>query len=309
MDPIERWQYKLSLGLKVRNSAGTAFQDFFSTIMEKVHSNDFVRVRPFGSLGDKGCDGYLTSTGQVFQCFGKVDDAAVKVATLVEKIDSDYKLAAKHLQSIMKEWHFCHNLVNGLPIEAITTIEQMKLENPEHKFGVIGPAGLEAFVFMLEPADLLELLGPAATSVDTQNLRMEIVRDLVDMLMIGVTSPPPTSSAIAPVPTDKLEFNKLPHHWCGLITAASRNGSYVREYFDRHPAPEMGDAIATVFKDAYRELALEGLLPGTIMDCLYERITGIGSVSTERQVAAQTLLAYLFDACDIFEDHPSKVSA
>jgi hypothetical protein len=45
------------------------------------------------------------------------------------------------------------------------------------------------------------------------------------------------------------------------------------------------------------------------MRSLYEGITGVGSVSPERQVAAQALLAYLFEACDIFEDHPSKVNA
>jgi hypothetical protein len=45
------------------------------------------------------------------------------------------------------------------------------------------------------------------------------------------------------------------------------------------------------------------------MDALYEQITGVGSVSVQRQVAAQALLAYLFDACDIFEDHPSKVAS
>jgi len=32
-------------------------------------------------------------------------------------------------------------------------------------------------------------------------------------------------------------------------------------------------------------------------------------VTTVRQVAAQALLAYLFDACEIFEDHADKVGA
>jgi hypothetical protein len=188
----------LSFELKVRNSSGTAFQDFFSTVMEKVHTNDFVRVRPFGSLGDKGCDGYLASSGQVFQCFGKLDNAAVNVTSLVHKLDSDYNLAATHLQSIMKEWHFGHNLVNGLPVAVVLKIENMKIDYPKHKFGLIGPAGLEERVFKLSPADLLELLGPAATAADTRNLRMEDVRDLVDSLMSGITSPPSNRRNITP---------------------------------------------------------------------------------------------------------------
>ena len=109
MQPIERWQYKLSLDTKIRNAHGTAFQDFFSTVMEKVHRDDFVRVRPFGTLGDKGCDGYLISTGQVFQCYGKLEDASPNAAAIVKKLGDDYALAAAHLTAIMKEWHFAHN--------------------------------------------------------------------------------------------------------------------------------------------------------------------------------------------------------
>jgi len=60
--------------------------------MEKVHGNDFVRVRPFGTLGDKGCDGYLASNGQVFQCFGKLEDAAPNSAAIVQKLKDDYAL-------------------------------------------------------------------------------------------------------------------------------------------------------------------------------------------------------------------------
>ena len=30
---------------------GTAFQDFFSTVMEKLHGDDFIRVRPLGRMG------------------------------------------------------------------------------------------------------------------------------------------------------------------------------------------------------------------------------------------------------------------
>jgi hypothetical protein len=42
---------------------------------------------------------------------------------------------------------------------------------------------------------------------------------------------------------------------------------------------------------------------------LYEMVTGIGSVTPARQVAAQAILAFLFESCDIFEDQPSKVGS
>jgi hypothetical protein len=307
MEPVARWNYKLSLELKIRNAFGTAFQDFFSTVMERLHGNDFVRVRPFGSLGDKGCDGYLSSNGQVFQCYGKLEDAPTNVTTIVNKLGDDYRLAVLHLKEIMKEWHFAHNLVNGLPIEAVLEIERMKTAFSDHRFGVIGPAGLEERVFRLNERHLFEVLGPAATAEDTRNLRMGDVRDLVEALMTSIDSGPVANIDVRPVPRDKLDFNKLPQHWCGLVAAASQNAPYVKQYFEQHPEPEIGERLAKAFSQRYTALKQEHLSPGAIMDRLYEQITGIGSVSAHRQVAAQALLGYLFDSCDIFEDQAPGV--
>jgi hypothetical protein len=308
MEPHQRWQYKLSLDLKIRNAYGTAFQDFFSTVMEKLHGDDFVRVRPWGSLGDKGCDGYLSSNGQVFQCYGKLEDAPVNSASIVEKLGDDYSLAARNLTAIMKEWHFAHNLVNGLPTDAVLKIQEMRTTFPDHQFGVVGPAGLEERVFKLSEHHLLELLGPVATAEDSRNLRMDEVRDLVDAVMNSIDAGVTAVGEIRPVPRDKLVFNNLPLHWSGLIAAASQNAPHVKQYFDRHPKPETGEMLAKVFAERYTALKQESVPPGVIMDQLYEQVTGMGSVSAQRQVAAQALLAYLFDACEIFEDHPSKVA-
>jgi hypothetical protein len=305
MEALQRWQYKLSLDLKIRSSYGTAFQDLFSTVMEKLHTDDFIRVRPFGTLGDKGCDGYLSSNGHVFQCYGKLEDSPPNVATIVKKLEDDYQLALGHLKDIMKEWHFSHNLVNGLPTDAVLKIEEMKKAYPKHKFGTLGPAGLEERVFKLEEHHLIELLGPAATAEDSRNLRMEEVRDLVDSLMASIDTGEVMHQDVRPVPRDKLTFNQLPQHWCGLIIAASENGPYVKKYFEQHPDPEIGENLAKVFSERYRELKQQNLEPGTIMDNLYEQITGVGRVTAQRQVAAQALLGYLFDSCDIFEDKPA----
>ena len=58
MTPQQRYWWRVALELKLRKCSGDAFQEFFSTVMLKVHGSDFVRLRPFGVLGDKGCDGY-----------------------------------------------------------------------------------------------------------------------------------------------------------------------------------------------------------------------------------------------------------
>jgi hypothetical protein len=308
MQPIQRWQYRLAFDLKVRNAYGVAFQDFFSTVMELVHGADFIRVRSFGSLGDKGCDGYRSSNGQVFQCYGKLADASPSSAAIVKKIDDDYGLAGTHLGVTMKEWHFAHNLVSGLPVEAVQKLEQLKMAGA-HIVGAIGPTALGNWVLELSEAELSAMLGPAATAEDSRNLRLEEVRQLVDSLIASLESDAPSTSEVKPVPFDKLAFNKLPQHWMQLLSSASANGPYVRQYFEQHPNVETGTLVARQFSDRYKALKQEGLDAGAILDALYEQITGMGAVTAVRQVAAQAILAYLFDACDIFEDHPDKVEA
>lgn len=306
MQPIQRWQYRVTFDLRVRNAYGVAFQDFFSTIMEARYGSDFIKVRPFGSLGDKGCDGYRSTGGLVFQCYGKLEDAAPKAATIAKKIDDDYQLAVGHLGTIMKEWHFAHNLVSGLPIEAVQKVEELK-QASSHAVGVFGPTSLWTIVDELDETSLFDLLGPAATAEDTQNLKLEEVRRLTDSLMASISTGTVLNGPVKPVPSDKLTFNQLPGHWVQLLTMASSNGPFIQEYFEKNSDVELGAKIAHAFSSRYLALKQEALKPGQIMEALYEQTTGIGSVSTVRQVAAQALLAYLFDACEIFEEHTDKV--
>ena len=68
MTSEQRFAWQTALELKLRRVSGVAFQDFFADVMTRAHGDDFIATRPRGQLGDKGCDGYLTSCGRVFAC-------------------------------------------------------------------------------------------------------------------------------------------------------------------------------------------------------------------------------------------------
>ena len=308
MTPVQRYWWRIALELKLRKCNGDAFQDFFSSVMGKVHGTDFVRVRPYGRRGDKGCDGYLKSSGQVFQCYGALNSDGSKVDYLIGKMDEDFSKANKSLTSIMKEWHMVHNLVEGLPVDAIEELKKLEDANAGYKFGFIGLEGFEERIFSLDPADIEDLLGIAATNRDAQNLQIEELRGLIADVATAAEEVPIDMGKIQPVPLDKLELNKLPGHWYSLIAGGWQNAHHVTAYLDDHYDPQTGERIAQEFRVHYQYLKSQHLRPGQIMSSLYERVTGIGSVPPARQVAAQALLAYLFEKCDIFEDDPNKVT-
>ena len=305
MQMTQEYWWKISLRLKLRQSSGDHFQDFFSGIMEKLHGSDFVRVRSFGAAGDKGCDGYLQSSGRLFQCYGAVNGDKSKVQYLIRKMSTDFRTAKTELGAIMKEWHMVHNLIDGLPIKAIETLEQLKRDNGGIGFGFVGLEGFEERIEALTIGQKTELLGPAATNQDAQDLQVQELKFLVDALVRATEDVAQPSTEVSPVPADKLEANELPNYWTSLILNGWRSAHVVASYFDRHHDPLLGERIARLFRDRYRYLKSQNLTPATIMDGLYEYVTGVGSVLPARQVAAQALLAHLFESCDILENSTS----
>ncbi|OGU20470.1 MAG: hypothetical protein A2580_15380 [Hydrogenophilales bacterium RIFOXYD1_FULL_62_11] len=315
MEPIEsisveqRYWWRIALELRLRKCNGDAFQEFFSTVMAQLHGDDFVRVRPFGALGDKGCDGYLVSNGQLFACYGAVAGELKQVAKLTKKMTDDYGKANAKLNSIMREWHMVHNLIEGMPVEAILTLKVLEDSDKKRKFGFIGIEGFEERVFKLNPYQIAMLLGPAASESDSQNLDAATLRSLVQELATEADAIDFNLLDLRPVPPDKLVYNDLPNHWKHLITGGWKNAHLVGAYFDRHHDPLTGERAAKLFRDRYSYLNAQHLQPGDIMASLYELVTGIGSVQPQQQVAAQALLAFLFENCDIFKRDPAMLSS
>jgi ABC-3C protein len=300
----QRSWWRIALELKLRKCSGESFQDFFSDVMGKLHGSDFVRVRAFGRRGDKGCDGYLQNSGQVFACYGALNGALSRVSYLVAKMGEDFSKASIAIPSIMKEWHMVHNLVDGLPIEAVEKLKALREADKKRKFGFIGLEGFEERVFALDPDKIQELLGIAANSWDAQNLQPAELRDLITGIAAAADAVQADVTAIRPVPPEKLAFNNLPGHWRWLIAGGWQNAYLVSGYIGQHIDPMIGERVADVFRARYRYLKDQHLAPGAIMSGLYEMVAGVGAVSPQRQVAIQALLAFLFESCDIFEGQP-----
>lgn len=299
----QRNWWRIALELRLRQSHGDAFQDFFSVVMGQLHGSDFIRVRAYGNLGDKGCDGYLQTTGQLFQCYGALNGETNKVSTLTKKIRDDFATAKAKLGSIMKEWYMVLNLVDGVPVEAVETLEILKTQNPGIKIGLIGKEGFEERVFDLSAERIAALLGPSATPVEAKALDIAVLRRLVDDLALSAATPPDTVD-INLVPVGKLNHNGLPMHWQMFIRSGWANAPIVASYFSRHPDPLKGDKVGTLLTQKYKSLKMQNLKPGTIMTALLEIVTGQGSVPPQNQVVAQALLTHFFESCDIFEREP-----
>jgi hypothetical protein len=303
MDSIKEYWWRVGLELRLRQHSGDAFQDLFGRIMQARHGDDYVRVRPFGQRGDKGCDGYLASCGRVYQCYGAVNGEGGKVAYLVGKMEEDFAKAHDALIDIMKEWRMVHNLVDGLPVEAVQALNAIQASHPSIPCGFVGLESIGTILFDLDEPNIEALIGPAATFADEQNFQAAELKGLVSAILQAVDDAPvPSLAEIKEVSAAKLAHNALPQHWAQFISAGWQNAHHVSAYFARHPDPLTGERVAQRFRERYAYLRAQGLKAPPIMAALYEMIVGKGIVPVERMIAAQALLAHLFESCDILED-------
>src|SRR5262245_55230856 len=87
IDPIARAFFELHFELAFLKRKADEFQDFFSSIMEKRYPADFVRVKPWGNVGDKKNDGYLKSRRMLFQSYAP---NSMEAAKAIAKIEEDF---------------------------------------------------------------------------------------------------------------------------------------------------------------------------------------------------------------------------
>lgn len=106
---------------------GDAFQRLFEKVMQQVEPT-FVRVRPYGNIGDRKNDGMLLDdeAGVVYQVYSPDE---LKQSETKKKIEEDLAGAAKHWsEKGLRKWVFVYNVRRGLPpdIPAVL-VDQAKL--------------------------------------------------------------------------------------------------------------------------------------------------------------------------------------
>lgn len=142
---------------------GTATPSEFQNLFEKVAAKlrpDFVKVRPYGQLGDLKCDGLFWRDGTVFQVYSPDE---LKQHETLAKIEEDLQGAVREWGTQLKKWVFVYNTRRGLPpdIPRMLAEQQTKYQDI-----VIEPLSSDALWEEMRTRLTLqqraEILGPAA---------------------------------------------------------------------------------------------------------------------------------------------------
>jgi len=291
-----RAYYEKALECAFLRLKGNAFQDFFADLMEKRYPNgDFIRVRPWGNVGDRKNDGYLRSKRILFQVYAPNE---MRVADALAKIEEDFHGALPYWKEYFDMWSFVHNARDGLSPDITRKLLDHDREHEDVSVKFWGYEDLRGVLFELSEEDVVSLLGPAPSSKDFLSLGFEDLKAVLNFIKKQPVSPTPKINS---VPKDKIEINQLPPDTETLIHAGMRKSVSVGKFLKQYPDPEYGDQVVQTFRTRYEQLKSQGLKPDDIFLGLQIFAGGEQTKDPKHQAAVFSVLAYLFKQCDIFE--------
>lgn len=294
--------YEMKFRLVYGESRGDSFQDLFSTIMELRYPGDFVRVRPWGSAGDRKNDGYLRSQRKLFQCFAPRE---MRLPKCITKINGDFTAALPYWKEHFDQWIFAHNDVKGLAADVLKLLLDL---SAKHKPLIATHWGYTELLIefkALSPTNVATLLGPAPGFEDLIEVRVEDVMRLLDHIAL---QPEPIMSDVRPVPATKLQHNQLSEAAATLLKVGMTRAEIVKKYLRGLPDQTRYERVAAAFRLRYQQLRDEGRAPDDIFAGLQTFVGGNSIPKPSHQAATLAILAFFFEACEIFERPPNGES-
>ena len=298
MDQVQRAWYGMCAELALSKKNEQEYEDFFCSIMESLHSDDFQLVKAAGRDGDGKADGYLVSKQCVFQSYAP--SSGFRKKPLLDKIKGDFIGALDKWKNNISRWVFVHNESEGLPKYALDIIAQLKVEHPNVEITVWGPSKLKDKTLSLPLMKLIDMFGLAPSDEDITYLTYEPIKTLLRAMNKNGGSINPD---ITPVSVEKLEYNKLSPDVEALLTAGRRKENLVNDLLLRWPDPEYGEELADSFRAKYQSLRDNGIQSDDIFVEL-KSFAGGDTGEVAAQVSSLAVLSYFFERCDIYENAP-----
>lgn len=295
MDKLTRSWYDLTFELQIRKKRGNEFQDFFSEIMQVRYPGDFVRARPWGRVGDRKNDGYLKSRRMLFAVYAPNEMTAAKA---IKKVEEDFTGALPYWEQYFDTWAFVHNACDGLGPDIISKLMELETNHPHLRVVHWGPEVLQKEVRMLGYDDLARLLGHAPSN----NSMRQVGYDELKVVLTAIAERPSISEPdLRLPPPDKLQKNDLSDYVEDLLIAGMRKADRVGRFFAHYHDPLYGDRVVEAFKQKYQSLAGKKISPDQIFTELLTFAGGAQRKDATYEASVLAVLAYLFEACDIFE--------
>ena len=306
---VQKYFCRVLFHNKILELSGTQFEDFFVSVMV-LRYPDFTPIKPQGSKGDQGNDGFVPEEGRYYQCYAP-EDLNRGIEKSVDKATGDFGKIFNNWQETaqIKEYRFVFNdRFKGVYPDIEHALAKVKKDYKLDSARPFIAKDLEAEFFKLsddEISSVLQTVIPPAEYL--QNIDFE---DVTEILQYLVSNREPFSDETKPISPDfdeKIEFNEIDQAAFYLTIGNFQNGA-VENFFNTHgdfTRTHIRDLMASAYNEALGEaMEIDGTSQG---DRIFFRLLSNISPNQERSVqdAAIVLIAYFFEKCDVFERPPT----
>ncbi|MDX2255630.1 MAG: hypothetical protein NW214_08960 [Pseudanabaenaceae cyanobacterium bins.39] len=125
VDPVIHHQW-LEFENRRLKASGDEFQRLFEDIMVRSQPG-FMRIRPYGNIGDRKCDGLFQAGSTLYQVYSPDE---LKQADLIKKIDEDLDGAIQNWADEIQKWIFVYNVKRGLPPDLPSALKSKREQYP-----------------------------------------------------------------------------------------------------------------------------------------------------------------------------------
>lgn len=301
MDPSTKAFYRILFHLRIHESNGKAFEILFSTIMGYRYPK-FQQVKPQGSIGDRGNDGYIPDLGHYYQVYApeKPRDSGSSAA---KKSVADFDKLSAYWNKIspIKRYSFVFNdKFEGSFPEIESNLSSLKATHKLEEASVFLAKHLEETLFDLKEDQIILILGYVPNIATVEVLDFDNLRDVIRYIMESVTPLNPLSNLVAPDFEDKIKFNGLSNVCADLLRFGSYHVGSIENYFrlnSSHTKQHLRNKVNSV----YLEEASNKSSGDEVFVAVMERLTP-NPQSQALQNACLVIMAYYFESCDIFEE-------
>lgn len=319
MDVQQKLDVRKAFKLRVHESNGNAFEDLFCDVM-RASNKDFKKVKPQGRIGDRKNDGFIQSEGKYFQVYspqsptGNPTLATSKIekdlAGLIQYWGSQHNYEIKHFYFVFNDKY------HGAYPEIYTTLNSLKNEYKLEVCDVFLSSELEDVFMELSEDSISSICGYYPRTEDIGFVDNSIVAEIVGYVSGNYGGFSDSQASEAPDFYNKIHFNKL-----GLSTAAHLNVGayqvgYVEDYFrtnSEFSRQQSRDSLSNMYQfhfnyDDAEAVIASGLSRSDIVfkkmvdEMLPVNLSNREKRDYERNIIA--VMAFFFEACDIFEEPP-----
>ncbi|MDK7158540.1 hypothetical protein QP415_01550 [Pauljensenia sp. UMB3104] len=284
-------------------ASGEAFEIYVTELLSRFHS-DFVNPSPMGSYGDGGCDGLADSGAIFYACYGQRATTGIDQKTK-QKLESDFARALECWDDFTN-WRFVTNAsVGPAPMKSLQALRK------QHGPHTARPITIDLWktddLWQKVAAKLtLEQLDEVIPGVPhVGHVELADLVDLIQSLEQVDGSFPDNNAPIRPVPSTKMNFNKLPETTRAEFNVGRLLSVRIDRWFSQQSDPTMRDEKAQRFRAIYQEARRTTTDVREIVRRVYGALGGQDfDLSTKRANAVYAVTAYFFDSCDIFEEPP-----